>query len=402
MEEPTSTSHFSPKALTGHVLLANDDRTNQPSLKDSRDPNPGNETDRHGVVLVTTSPGEHTTNAPELFKEESLEKSSKHPLTETSDGEELLPSPKKHCKELASDAEPVGTIDSAETATPSEIPTEDSKEDTSVVAEPAKSLQRPGAKTKPTPKKPTNKPARGRACATCKKRKVKCKHNSASEDSMVEEAGASKPAQSKDKTEAPEPSEPATHMDEPQSPKAPKPTKVPAAKKPTAPPERTSTRTRKPPSHLSSAPAPTTTTTPASATKPTSRVFNPTYITTNSTSRLAKADLYHLLTNDDSAWTSLTLSRQQKLVSMLPSSPETALILEKLRQGHADNTRPRWLQASDVFRTEVAKFQEDLRNGHLAKTWQASAALAVEERAEGNFDKWKAEEAELWWGQKSG
>ena len=87
---------------------------------------------------------------------------------------------------------------------------------------------------------------------------------------------------------------------------------------------------------------------------------------------------------------------------MLPSTPENQRLLEKTRNGETQDTPPRYLSKGDVFRTEVAKFKEDLRNGHLAKTWQRDARLAVEERAEGVFDVWKGREAEAWWGQKSG
>ena len=161
---------------------------------------------------------------------------------------------------------------------------------------------------------------------------------------------------------------------------------------PPAPPKRTSTRPSRPP------PQPT----PTPTKKPARRVFDPTYITTNSTSRLAKADIYHLLTDDASAWTCLTPSQQTTLISMLPSSPENQRLLEKISNGETQHTPPRYLSKGDVFRTEVAKFKEDLRNGHLAKTWQRDARVAVEERAEGVYDGWKGREAEAWWGQKSG
>lgn len=206
------------------------------------------------------------------------------------------------------------------------------------------------------------------------------------------------------------PTEPAPEMDdtaahdmptENQPPKKPNARTKPAPKKPTAPPERASTRTRRPPPQLEDPPTnPGPTSSPPK--KPSSRVFDPTYITTNSTSRLAKADLYHLLTDDASAWTSLTPSQQTALISLLPSTPENQTLLSRLQAGETQNTRPSYLSKGDVFRTEVAKFKEDLRNGHLAKTWQRDARVAVEERAGGLYDGWKGREAEAWWGQKGG
>lgn len=56
--------------------------------------------------------------------------------------------------------------------------------------------------------------------------------------------------------------------------------------------------------------------------------------------------------------------------------------------------------SSDCFRTDVAKFKDDLKNGHLAKTWQTAAEQAIRDRAAGLFDAWKAQEGERWWGQK--
>lgn len=86
---------------------------------------------------------------------------------------------------------------------------------------------------------------------------------------------------------------------------------------------------------------------------------------------------------------------------MLPESPDNVNLLAKISAGETADTRPAaFTLASNCFRTDVAKFQEDLKNGHLAKTWQAAAEQAVVERAAGEYDGWKAEEAEAWWGQK--
>ena len=85
---------------------------------------------------------------------------------------------------------------------------------------------------------------------------------------------------------------------------------------------------------------------------------------------------------------------------MLPDISETRRLMVKIKAGETEDTQPQYLKASDVFRTEVAKFQADLKNGHLARTWQVAAEQAVAERAAGEYDAWKANEAELWWGQK--
>ncbi|KAB2099258.1 hypothetical protein AG0111_0g12508 [Alternaria gaisen] len=136
------------------------------------------------------------------------------------------------------------------------------------------------------------------------------------------------------------------------------------------------------------------------AKKGASKVFDPVYITTNSSSRLVKADVYHMLL-ESPAWNSLTPSQQSTLISMLPESSDNVNLLAKISAGETVDTRPAaFTLANNCFRTDVAKFQEDLKNGHLAKTWQAAAEQAVVERAAGEYDGWKAEEAEAWWGQK--
>jgi hypothetical protein len=132
-----------------------------------------------------------------------------------------------------------------------------------------------------------------------------------------------------------------------------------------------------------------------------SKVFDPVFITTNSTSRLGKADIYHMLL-EPAAWTSLSVEQQTTLLSMLPHCAYNTALLDKIKAGPTEDTRPHAFTINnDCFRTDVAKFKEDLKNGHLAKTWQSAAEQAVIERAAGDYDAWKAEEAELWWGQKS-
>lgn len=87
---------------------------------------------------------------------------------------------------------------------------------------------------------------------------------------------------------------------------------------------------------------------------------------------------------------------------MLPHSLANQKALDGIAAGETEIPRPEaFTMSNDCFRTDVAKFKEDLGNGHLAKTWQAAAEQAVVERANGEYDDWKAEEAEMWWGQKS-
>ena len=132
----------------------------------------------------------------------------------------------------------------------------------------------------------------------------------------------------------------------------------------------------------------------------TSKIYDPIYATTNSQSRLTKADVYHLLCMP-SAWTSLSSPQQDTLLSKCPSSSANSALRAAIIDGTSSSGRPKELsQGNEIFRTDVAKFKTDLAAGHLAKTWQTEAKQAVQDRAEGKFDAWKERESERWWGEK--
>ena len=174
----------------------------------------------------------------------------------------------------------------------------------------------------------------------------------------------------------------------------------PAPKKPAPAPSTRPSRNRKAPERFEDiTDTPLTPALPSK--KPTSKVFDPTYITTNANSRLVKADIFHMLLFP-SAWDSLSATQQTTLLAMLPPSNANSALMARVAAGETMDTRPdAFTVSNDCFRTDVAKFKQDLGNGHLAKTWQVGAEQAVIERAAGVFDEWKAAEAELWWGQKA-
>lgn len=58
------------------------------------------------------------------------------------------------------------------------------------------------------------------------------------------------------------------------------------------------------------------------------------------------------------------------------------------------------MRYSNVWRDAVRQFQVDLQAGRYDPEWLRQAAEAMEERAQGKFDKWKEEEFEEFWGQK--
>ncbi|KAJ4348601.1 uncharacterized protein N0V89_009979 [Didymosphaeria variabile] len=169
---------------------------------------------------------------------------------------------------------------------------------------------------------------------------------------------------------------------------------------PPAPPvgTRSSGRARKAPERFTDLPSPPKAT--AAPRKAGSKIYEPVHITTNSSSRLTKSDVFHMLL-EANAWTCLTSDQKLKILALLPSNTINVKLANDLRAGTAaENARPREVSLNfNLFRTDVAKFKEDLENGHLAKTWQASAEQAIKARAAGAFDDWKESEAELWWGQ---
>ena len=68
----------------------------------------------------------------------------------------------------------------------------------------------------------------------------------------------------------------------------------------------------------------------------------------------------------------------------------------------ADNGRiePFYLKYDDNWRGAVRRFQEDLSSGRMEPEWLEEAHEAMEERARGDFDDWKEQEFEEFWGQK--
>ena len=59
-----------------------------------------------------------------------------------------------------------------------------------------------------------------------------------------------------------------------------------------------------------------------------------------------------------------------------------------------------FLKYDPNFRRGVREFQEDLSMGRLEPKWLAAAGEAMEERARGEFDEYKENKFEAFWGQK--
>ncbi|KAH6642499.1 Asx homology domain-containing protein [Boeremia exigua] len=387
---------------------------------------PSTNGDHTHETTMTTLPDESLAAMPNASDNSVPKRSSKRSRVEDGDEKDTSPVPKKPAREPEPEPELTVKTSPAGGESPNGTTAGDNERKEDETIRPKTPELQSTRNAKPVLKRAVAKPSRGRACATCKKRKVKCRHSATGDEDGTETTGdedgtettalkqsgmaggideveeASEAVQTSTARQASKKVEDvndgAATLEA--STKKSKATKKATPKKIRAPPERISTRNRKAPERLDDVQEQLPSRS-MPAKKTSSKVFDPVYITTNSTSRLGKADMYHMLTEDETAWSSLSAEQQTKLVSMLPDTAENQQLIERIQAGATEDTRPQYLRASDVFRTEVAKFQADLKNGHLAKTWQATAAQAVAERANGENDAWKAEEAELWWGQKS-
>lgn len=58
------------------------------------------------------------------------------------------------------------------------------------------------------------------------------------------------------------------------------------------------------------------------------------------------------------------------------------------------------LRHNQSFQTALRLFQEDLSAGRYDPTWLKNAAAASAKRAAGDFDEWKEQNREKFWGQK--
>jgi hypothetical protein len=169
--------------------------------------------------------------------------------------------------------------------------------------------------------------------------------------------------------------------------------------RPAPPPPSRPTRTRKAPERLADLPPPAAKKAPI-AKKTTSKVFDPTYITTNANSRLNKTDVFHMLLLP-SAWAILTAPQKLTLLAYLRPNWRVNRLREAIANGTAPaEERPREFTINyDLFRTDVARYLESLGLGHLGKTWVGLAEQACREKDAGAFDWWKDAQAEAWWGQ---
>ncbi|OXV11650.1 hypothetical protein Egran_00593 [Elaphomyces granulatus] len=124
------------------------------------------------------------------------------------------------------------------------------------------------------------------------------------------------------------------------------------------------------------------------------------FLTTNPKSPLVHVDLVKLLA-DPRAWTCLDEEEKQEIISLLPDhvhpnpdpdpeDPDTKI--PPLPES--------FLRYDNNWRSGIRQFQVDLECGRHDPEWIRQAAQAMEERADGKFDKFKEEQFEEFWGQR--
>ncbi|KAK7526452.1 Asx homology domain-containing protein [Phyllosticta citriasiana] len=101
---------------------------------------------------------------------------------------------------------------------------------------------------------------------------------------------------------------------------------------------------------------------------------------------------------DPRAWESLSKEQQSQLISLLPNGP--TIDSQGTEGDSLPNIPQQMLASNSALLSDIAMFGEDLREGRLDPDWQRDGQIAMEMRARGDFDEWKIQEMESFWGQK--
>lgn len=108
------------------------------------------------------------------------------------------------------------------------------------------------------------------------------------------------------------------------------------------------------------------------------------------------SNLKQTILKSERAWSSLSSDQQKKLVSLLPNGSDLMCKIEEQKS----NVLKECLMSNSAFQSDIRMFQEDLAEGRLQPALLAKAKAAMEKRSRGDFDEWKEEETERFWGQK--
>ncbi|KAF2137269.1 uncharacterized protein K452DRAFT_291677 [Aplosporella prunicola CBS 121167] len=131
---------------------------------------------------------------------------------------------------------------------------------------------------------------------------------------------------------------------------------------------------------------------------------DPDFLLQDPSSALAHANVAAILKHP-LAWDSLLPVQQMELNQMYPIQPlrlGSPITLPQHSGGML--TQPRTVPQAVMFNTalqsDIALFKEDLECGRLEPEWQQDGMAAMENRARGDFDDWKEQESESFWGQQ--
>lgn len=118
---------------------------------------------------------------------------------------------------------------------------------------------------------------------------------------------------------------------------------------------------------------------------------DPEWLVTNEKSPLACEDLHAEFSNPKT-YENFTKSDWEDLRETLPPSVPI--------NSDGYSIPMTFFKYDSDFRRGIREFQEDLASGRLDPKWQSDAAQAMEERARGEFDAYKEDQFEAFWGQK--
>lgn len=101
------------------------------------------------------------------------------------------------------------------------------------------------------------------------------------------------------------------------------------------------------------------------------------------------------------AWNCLEESEKRVILDLLPEDLHSNLDPSPDDPGAKIPPLPEeFLRYSNNWRDGIRHFQLDLQNGRYDPVWLRQAGEAMQQRADGKFDKFKEEEFEQFWGQK--
>lgn len=173
MDEATPTSPPLSVVLDSPMLTAKDGVSHvQDSSTSFQQPDSETNGGNPPISSTTTLPGESLVSALETAEEGATKRQFRRARAEDDDEEDTSPVPKKRARKVKMETEPVGETSPVKTKAPNETTADDSGLDAGELAEPEKPMEKSKTQSKPTPKRMVAKSRRGRACATCKRRKV--------------------------------------------------------------------------------------------------------------------------------------------------------------------------------------------------------------------------------------